>query len=251
MSGRGTRDWFAERDVIEGEHPVDGEVRERLARGSGPESDRQVAYLKRVVTASLGPRRGPWLELEALLNARAAAREAAYYNLGVDVGRASRIAEDFARDDANVDPRDTLRSLVAIAQDLERLGRRGLATLERPQRVLVVDDDPAVARSLGRLLSVRYEVHTCDGADTALASLERTAFDVLVTDYDMPGHDGAWLLREVARRSPGTNRVLISAGDVPGVDALLAAGITQAFVPKGRAVEELLPLLHRLTSGEP
>lgn len=251
MSGRGTRDWFAERDVAEGEHPVDAEVRERLARGSAPEGDRHVARLKRVVTAALGGQLEPWLELEALLNERAAARETAYYNLGVDAGRASRIAEDVAGESASVDPRDALRSVVAIAQDLAELGRRGLATLERPTRVLVVDDDAPVARSLRRLLSTRFEVHTCDGAEAALASLGRLAFDVLVTDYDMPGRDGAWLLREAARRSPGTSRVLTSAGDVPDVDGLLQAGMAQAFIPKGRAVEELLPLLQRLTGDEP
>lgn len=246
MSGRGTRDWFAERDVAEGEHPVDAEVRERLARGSAPEGDRHVAHLKRVVTAALGARLEPWLELEALLNERAAAREAAYYNLGVDVGRASRIAEDVAGEGA-IDPRDALRSVVAIAQDLAELGRRGLATLERTPRVLVVDDETPVARSLSRLLSARFEVHTSDGAEAALASLERLAFDVLVSDYDMPGRDGVWLLREAAQRSPGTSRVLTSAGDVPDVNGLLQAGMAQAFIAKGRAVAELLPLLLRLT----
>jgi len=82
--------------------------------------------------------------------------------------------------------------------------------------VLLVDDDPAVARSLGRLLARWYEVQTCDGAAPALDALGEHHVDVVVSDFDMPGRTGAWLLREVARRYPTTGRVLVSGGDVPG-----------------------------------
>ena len=115
-------------------------------------------------------------------------------------------------------------------------------------RVLLVDDDPAVARSLGRLLARWYEVHTCDGAAPALDALGEHHVDVVVSDFDMPGRTGAWLLREVARRFPTTGRVLVSGGDVPGVEGLLDAGVVHAFVAKRRAVVELASVIEALLS---
>ena len=112
-------------------------------------------------------------------------------------------------------------------------------------RVLLVDDDPTVARSLARLLASRYQVRTCDGAAPAL---DEHHVDVVVSDFDMPGRTGAWLLREVARRFPTTGRVLVSGGDVPGVEGLLDAGVVHAFVAKRRAVVELAPVIEALLS---
>ena len=114
--------------------------------------------------------------------------------------------------------------------------------------VLLVDDDPAVARSLGRLLARWYEVQTCDGAAPALDALGEHHVDVVVSDFDMPGRTGAWLLREVARRFPTTGRVLVSGGDVPGVEGLLDAGVVHAFVAKRRAVVELASVIEALLS---
>lgn len=79
-------------------------------------------------------------------------------------------------------------------------------------RVVVVDDEPAVARSLGRLLMTRgFEVRTCEGAASALKLLELSPADVVVSDFNMPEMDGLMLLAEVRRRWPAARRVLVSA----------------------------------------
>lgn len=79
-------------------------------------------------------------------------------------------------------------------------------------RVLVVDDEPAVARSLGRLLAhFGFEVRTCGDGPTALGLLEAAPSDVLLTDLHMPGMGGVALLVESRRRWPQVRRVLMSA----------------------------------------
>lgn len=118
-------------------------------------------------------------------------------------------------------------------------------------RVLLVDDDPAVARSLARLLASHHQVRTCDGAAPALDALGEHDVDVVVSDFDMPDRTGAWLLREVARRYPTTGRVLVSGGDVPGVEGLLDEGVVHAFVAKRRAVAELASVIEALLSRRP
>jgi len=93
-------------------------------------------------------------------------------------------------------------------------------------RVLIVDDDDAVARSLARALR-RHHVHveTARGAVEALERMAGASYDAVVSDHDMAGGpSGRWLLDEVRVRFPRARRVLHSgmpredpgsAGDPP------------------------------------
>lgn len=71
----------------------------------------------------------------------------------------------------------------------------------RSQRVLVVDDDPPVARSLARMLR-GHEVHVAIGGEDALARLANERFDVVVSDVMMPGIDGPTLFDAATRGWP-------------------------------------------------
>ena len=69
--------------------------------------------------------------------------------------------------------------------------------------VLLVDDDPAVAKVLGALLGqAGLSVHTASRGDEALALLGRKPIDVVVSDVRMPGMSGLELLAEVGRSWP-------------------------------------------------
>lgn len=79
-------------------------------------------------------------------------------------------------------------------------------------RVLYVDDDRGVLNAFGR--SVRlggFEVVTCESAEEALGLLDERGFDVVCSDYRMPGMDGIAFLGEVQRRARHAQRVLITA----------------------------------------
>jgi CheY-like chemotaxis protein len=81
--------------------------------------------------------------------------------------------------------------------------------LSRP-KVLVVDDEPLVARGLSRMLAQVAEVTPAVDAAEALSLLSSRPFDAVVSDFHMPGRDGLSLLREVAERWPAVKRVLHS-----------------------------------------
>jgi EAL domain-containing protein (putative c-di-GMP-specific phosphodiesterase class I) len=67
-----------------------------------------------------------------------------------------------------------------------------------PRAVLVVDDDPAVGRSLQRVLeSAGYEVVVADDGNVAIETLMSRAFDVVLSDIRMPGMSGVELLSVV------------------------------------------------------
>jgi signal transduction histidine kinase/ActR/RegA family two-component response regulator len=70
-------------------------------------------------------------------------------------------------------------------------------------RVLVVDDDPDARRLVGKVLERHGAwVSTAASASEALASFDRQAPDVLLSDIGMPGEDGYALIAKVRSRDP-------------------------------------------------
>ena len=73
-------------------------------------------------------------------------------------------------------------------------GLRGL-------RILVVDDDLGVARSLRDLLAEEEcDVHVATDGLRALEIIESTPLDIVISDVVMPDLDGYELFMEVRRR---------------------------------------------------
>jgi PAS domain S-box-containing protein len=69
-------------------------------------------------------------------------------------------------------------------------------------RVLVIDDEQALAKALARQLSVRYDVDTVSTASDALAELSVHAYDVVVCDLRMPDQSGPAIYDAIVARSP-------------------------------------------------
>lgn len=113
-------------------------------------------------------------------------------------------------------------------------------------RVLVVDDEGGVREGLRRILDRRqYRVETAASADEALVLLDRTPFDVVLTDLQMPGMDGLELLAAIKGRSPQTSVIMITAhGTMDVVIQALRGGVSD-FITKPFRPEELLEILER------
>ncbi|MDX1757704.1 MAG: response regulator [Marinobacter sp.] len=78
-------------------------------------------------------------------------------------------------------------------------------------QLLIVDDAPQILSSLTRLLrDESYQIHTATNASEALDVLKQQDVDVVLTDYAMPGMNGAELLNRIAQRYPRTIRLVIS-----------------------------------------
>ena len=84
-------------------------------------------------------------------------------------------------------------------------------------RVLVADDDPAVLRSVVRVLEQElYACVTANDAFTAAELLRTQEFDLLISDLEMPGNDGLRLLRDAKQIHDGLPIILITG--FPTVD---------------------------------
>src|SRR5687768_12792541 len=107
--------------------------------------------------------------------------------------------------------------------------------------VLIVDDDPAVAKVLGALLGqAGIDAHHAKSGEDALALLKARPIDVVVTDLRMPGMDGMQLLGEVSQRWPELPVVMMTAhGSVPLAVEAMKAGAAD-FVLKPFEREDIL-----------
>ena len=101
--------------------------------------------------------------------------------------------------------------------------------MKRPiERVYVVDDDPAVRKSLWRLLrSAGYEVSTFASAEDFLQRLEPDASGCAVLDVAMPGLDGLALQKALAERLLALPVLFLTGrGDIPASVKAMKAGAT-------------------------
>ena len=78
-------------------------------------------------------------------------------------------------------------------------------------RVLLVDDDVLLLRSLGRILRDEFEVVTAESGEAALQVLfDADPFAVVIADMMMPGMDGIHFLDQWKFLSPNTTRVMLT-----------------------------------------
>lgn len=81
-------------------------------------------------------------------------------------------------------------------------------------RVLVVDDDEPIRKMLGRYLDhLGYQVELAEDTAHAIEWMERSFFDLVLTDVRMPGPDGMELLSWLAQQRPQTAAVMLSGCD--------------------------------------
>ena len=120
-----------------------------------------------------------------------------------------------------------------------------------PQRILLIDDDPLVLKSLGETLEWEgHSVTTADGGQAGIAAFlaaqaQGNAFPIVITDLGMPYVDGRKVAGAIKAAAPktivlmltGWGQRLIAEGDIPPhVDRVLSKP------PKLREVRDALAL---------
>jgi DNA-binding NtrC family response regulator len=71
-----------------------------------------------------------------------------------------------------------------------------------PTRLLYVEDDDDLRGMIADALAdAGFEVTASSSAEDALSALEKAHYDILVTDYNLTGETGAWLLQNASAAS--------------------------------------------------
>jgi two-component system, cell cycle sensor histidine kinase and response regulator CckA len=123
----------------------------------------------------------------------------------------------------------------------------------KPVRTLLVDDEAAMLKSLGRILTTRAgcTVTTASDGHEALKAWEDHAsgFDLVVTDLRMPGMGGEALIRELRARGE-TVKVLAMSGypeDQSKLSDLLDSNMR--FMEKPYSLATVISTVRELTGG--
>lgn len=96
----------------------------------------------------------------------------------------------------------------------------------RSARVLIVDDDPAMLRTVERILAPRHEVRGCASGEEAIELIKREPIDVAIVDVRMPGVDGFEVTRAIRALRPNVEVVLVT-GSVTDLDEKLVRAIEE------------------------
>jgi DNA-binding NarL/FixJ family response regulator len=119
-------------------------------------------------------------------------------------------------------------------------------------RVLVVDDHEMFSEALELLLGRQPDVElvgSARDAAEAMAMLDAGPHVVLM-DLDLPGTDGIEATRQIRERVPDAKVVLLTAIQSPEVIAEALSAGACGYVPKTRAVDDLMDVVRRAAAGE-
>ena len=101
-------------------------------------------------------------------------------------------------------------------------------------RILLVDDEVGIVKALARVFrQENYDVVTAGSGEEGLKKLAEGEFQLVISDFMMPGMNGAQFLREVKQRAPETLRIMLTGH--ANTDAVMGAindGAVYKFILK-------------------
>lgn len=104
--------------------------------------------------------------------------------------------------------------------------------------LLMIDDEPQQRELLTRVLGDRYDCVTASNAAAARELMERTEFDLILCDVEMPGESGLDLLREIPALQPDAAVIMVTGtNDVHTAETALGFGAYGYIVKPYRSVE--------------
>lgn len=103
--------------------------------------------------------------------------------------------------------------------------------MNKPHKILVVDDEPINLMMLEEVLRQKFQVVTATSAQEALEILNRQEFALLITDQRMPGMRGTELLRKAHTIAPDLVCLLLTAEKDTDtfIDAIVNSGAARVI----------------------
>ncbi len=121
-------------------------------------------------------------------------------------------------------------------------------TLRQRARILVVDDHVDLRRMLATALEMDgHDVDEAGDAREGLVRLASARYDLILTDYAMPGETGTWMLHEATRLGLMHNAVAMIVTAQPGVKELSEVEV----IAKPLDLDNFLEQVRRILSSLP
>jgi DNA-binding NarL/FixJ family response regulator len=128
-----------------------------------------------------------------------------------------------------------------------------VAGVQRPIRILLVEDNDVFREALELLLQLRADTDVVatvsDGAE-AVEACRRSGPDVVVVDYRLPALDGVETTAAIRRACPGAAVVCLTAEVTPAEErAILSAGAAECL-SKDAELEAIVAGIRRAARRE-
>jgi CheY-like chemotaxis protein len=114
-------------------------------------------------------------------------------------------------------------------------------------KTLLIDDDEFVRDSLRLMFESRgCLLNAVESAEEAVDMLDHRSYDILITDYMLPGMNGIELCRRLNVTHPRLKKILITAYGSRSVEVEASAAGVDEFIEKPITSETLKRSLSRL-----
>jgi two-component system, OmpR family, response regulator len=114
-------------------------------------------------------------------------------------------------------------------------------------RVLIVEDDPAIARFLERgLAALGHQAVTADNGQDGVLMAADESVDFVLLDIMLPGMDGQEVLRRIRARRPGVPVLMVTARDEVRDKVSALDGGADDYLTKPFDFDELLARMRAL-----
>jgi two-component system, response regulator, stage 0 sporulation protein F len=121
---------------------------------------------------------------------------------------------------------------------------------ETAKRILIVDDEENTRIGLTKLLTNEgFEVESAANGNEALDCLDQRKISLVISDINMPDMNGLVFLRELNRKFPSTNVIMITA--FGGIESYLEAMNLGAYeyLHKPVKLDELRSVMNKIFSS--
>jgi DNA-binding response OmpR family regulator len=127
------------------------------------------------------------------------------------------------------------------------LGAARSRLIDGPVRILVVEDDPRLARFLERVLTEEaFTVDRCSSGGDAVAQARAVGYDLVLLDWMLPELDGIEVCRQMRRGGSTVPILMLTARDQVSERVLGLDAGADDYVVKPFEVEELVARIHAL-----
>lgn len=116
--------------------------------------------------------------------------------------------------------------------------------------VMVVDDESTIRRAISRTLTGICDVTVAESADDAEALFSAGGpYDLVISDYAMPGRDGVELAHALRHRGYAGPILLVTGMDAEPVGDARLEGAIDDVLTKPWSIDELFTRVHELCPG--
>jgi putative nucleotidyltransferase with HDIG domain len=120
-----------------------------------------------------------------------------------------------------------------------------MVTAPEREKILIVDDEKTVRRSLNKCLTMNgFSCEEASNAEEAMATLQKKPADLVILDVMMPGTSGSELLPKLKRSFPDTAVVMATAVVEPDIIVNCMKNGAHDYITKPFDVNQLVTNIH-------